>query len=64
MSDLPSQSQTPGGNGAQPGSSTAPAAAPQASLSEADVRAIADRVYELLLADLAVERERRGGRRQ
>jgi len=39
-------------------------ATPQAPLSEADVRAIADRVYELLLADLAVERERRGGQRQ
>jgi len=63
MSDLPSQSHTPGSSGVAPGSGATPAT-PQAPLSEADVRAIADRVYELLLADLAVERERRGGQRQ
>lgn len=60
MSDLHSQSQTPG-SGSTPQNGGAVPAASQASLSEADVRAIADRVYELLLADLAAERARRGG---
>ncbi len=46
----------PGGGGSQGTPSS------QAPLSENDVRAVADRVYQMLLEDLAAERQRRGGR--
>lgn len=63
MSDLPGQSQTTG-NGHAPQNGGTPPPASQPALSEAEVRAVADRVYELLLADLAAERDRRGGQRR